>query len=250
MIKNRNKTINTIQFYESLMKGGIKRSTLGKEKRFSIKKNLNNKNIDFFFDNNIKKYINVDDKILDYGCGPGAFSIRLSKFSKSIVAADIVDEFLLECNKNISLYKIKNIKTKLIKEKKLPFNKGEFDKIVLVDVIHHLENVEDILSQLSNILSSKGKIIIYEPNKLNPLLWLMHYVDKNERGLLEFGSPSKYKKLFFENNFKIEVCEFNGIIIGPDSKVFFLMSRILNIKFFKLLLGWLNPKIFLVISKQ
>ena len=46
--------------------------------------------------------------------------------------ADIVDEFLLECNKNISLYKIKNIKTKLIKEKKLPFNKGEFDKIVLV----------------------------------------------------------------------------------------------------------------------
>ena len=100
------------------------------------------------------------------------------------------------------------------------------------------------------MLKNNGKIIIYEPNKLNPILWLMHYFDKNEIGLLEFGTPKSYKKLFHKNNFEVVKCEFNGIVVGPQSKIFFTISRILNFFIFKPFLKWLNPKIFLIVKSN
>ena len=133
-----------------------------------------------YFDNEVKKIINKDDLILDYGCGPGTFSIKLSKLTnKNVHSVDISKQFLEECEK-VKKYNSDNIKTQLIEGNKLPFNNDYFDKVLLFDVIHHLEEPEIALREIYRVLKKNGKIIIYEPNKLNPLIALMHLIDPIE----------------------------------------------------------------------
>ena len=61
---------------------------------------------------------------------------------KEIVGADIVPAFIAECDEFIKDNKIRNAKTVLLEGNKLPFDDEEFDKILMVDTIHHLENPE------------------------------------------------------------------------------------------------------------
>ena len=43
--------------------------------------------------------------------------------------------------------------------------------------------------------------------------------------------------------------DFNGIVIGPQSRIFDLLSTILNARVLKPVIGWLNPKIMMVGNK-
>ena len=83
----------------------------------------------------------------------------------------------------------------------------------------------------------------------NPLIWLTHLIDKNERGLLRVGSFKRYREIFSDTDFKIEEESYNGIVIGPSSKIFDNISNFLNHKIIYPVLGFLNPKIFLVVNK-
>ena len=118
-----------------------------------------------------------------------------------------------------------------------------------MDVIHHLDDIEKNLSEIYRVLKKNGKILIYEPNKLNPLIWITHIIDKNERGLMRVGRFKKYEEIFKKLDLKVEIKEYNGIVIGPSSKILDLISDFLNLKFIYPLLGFLNPKIFLVVTK-
>jgi hypothetical protein len=91
-----------------------------------------------------------------------------------------------------------------------------------------------------------GRILIFEPNKLNPLIWLVYILDKNEWGLLKFGKPSKYQELL-ARYVHIDHVGFNGIGIGigPESLVYHVAAEIINYRFLKPLLGWMNPKMFI-----
>ena len=119
----------------------------------------------------------------------------------------------------------------------------------MIDVIHHLEKPQQIFKELNRILKPEGRIIVYEPNKLNPLIFLIHLIEKNERGLLKVGTKNKYKKICDSTGFKIDTFSFNGIVIGPDSRIFDIILKIINNKYFSFL-NWLNPKIFFVIKKS
>lgn len=50
----------------------------------------------------------------------------------------------------------------------------KFDLIYMKDVFHHLEPREKVVEKLLTLLAPEGKIIIVEPNALNPLIqWKM-----------------------------------------------------------------------------
>ena len=76
----------------------------------------------------------------------------------------------------------------------------------------------------------------------------MHLIEKNERGLLNVGERKKYEEICRKTGLKLENFSFNGIVIGPNSKIFKLTSYLLNNDNFYFL-KWLNPKIFFTISK-
>jgi len=250
-MKKRYSEKKTKNFYDKLMNGKSIFTFFTKDTRYNVDIILKKKNIDIYFDSAVKKIINENDLILDYGCGPGTFSIKLSKLTKNNVhSVDISKKFLEECEKSKKKYNSNNIKTLLIEENKLPFNNDYFDKVLLFDVIHHLEEPEETLKEIYRVLKKNGKIIIYEPNKLNPLIALMHLIDPIERGLLKLGTKKTYLNLFKKVDLKVTFEEYSGIIVGPDSSIFEIISKILNKKIIFKYFGWLNPKIFLIAEKN
>ena len=115
----------------------------------------------------------------------------------------ISDEFIEQSINNFKKYNINNIKVQKVEPEKLPFEDQKFDVILIVDVIHHLDDIKKNINEIKKFLKKGGKLLIYEPNKLNPLIWLTHLIDKNERGLLRVGSFRKYREIFDDKEFEI-----------------------------------------------
>ena len=236
--------------YNDLMDGNSRPTFFTKETRYNVEGLLRKKNIFDHFDQYVKNHISPDDKILDYGCGPGTFSIKMSKMTKNIVCGvDISENFINECGRLKKKLNLKNFMPSAISPGSLPFKDNTFDKILLFHVIHHLEDIEKNFKEINRVLKKNGKIIIYEPNKLNPLIALIHLIDPVERGLLSLGTKKKYIKIFNKFNLHCIDFRFSGIIVGPNSKILNIISLILNIKYMSKLFGWLNPNLILVAKK-
>jgi ubiquinone/menaquinone biosynthesis C-methylase UbiE len=238
----------TKSFYKDLNEGKVKRGILGIEQRFNVKKTLEKKNIYKYFVEEIENIIDDNSVVLDLGCGTGAFSISIADKCKKIYAIDIVEDFVIATKKNITEYKKKNITTMFQNDEKIPVQDSYFDVVLLVDVLHHVENIDEILVEIKRVLKEEGSIIIFEPNKLNPLMFLMHLFDHNERGLLKLGRPGIYRRRL-KNFFEIEKIKFSGLVIGPEHRIFDLIVNVLNFKIINIFFSWLLPKI-LIIGKK
>jgi hypothetical protein len=97
--------------------------------------------------------------------------------------------------------------------------------------------------------SSGGKLLVFEPNKYNPLLAFLCLLDRNEWRALLLGSMKRYRRLF-GSYFNIYSMEYNGLLIGPDSKINCKIADFLNLPVVRNVLGWLNPKIFISMTKK
>ena len=243
------KSNKTGDFYDNLIIGNEVRGVLGKDKRYNSDKIIYNKAVDKNYTQVVEPHINKNDRVLDYGCGPGSFLTLTSSLCKNIIGVDIGKKFVEECHNNINKYNINNAETFHISPCKTGLQDEEFDKIVMVDVIHHLENIDEELLEIQRLLKPKGKLIVFEPNKLNPLMYIWHLIDENERGLLRVGTPWSYRNILDKYFYNIRII-YSGLVIGPDSWVFGLITTILNSKIIYPIFGWLNPKIFIIATKK
>ena len=71
------------------------------------------------------------------------------------------------------------------------------------------------MAEVIRVLKPDGLLLIFEPNKANPLLALMCVLDPNEHGLLKLGTFSSYRKLIGRRA-NIICKEYNGMLVGPD----------------------------------
>jgi ubiquinone/menaquinone biosynthesis C-methylase UbiE len=236
------------KFYNKLIINKDNKTFFSFNDRFEQNKILRNKNIKTNFDKVIKKFIADNDAVLDYGCGTGAFTYKISKFTKKkVFGVDLSKEFI-KCSKKFFKNKTNKLIFKKIDGIKTNFDTGQFDKILMVDVIHHLESIDTVFKELKRILKKDGKILVYEPNLLNPLIFVIHLIDKNENGLLKVGIENRYKEICKRHQMKIEHFSFNGIVISQYSIFFEIISKLLNYPFFSKFLNWLKPKVFFIIK--
>lgn len=104
-------------------------------------------------------------KVLDAGCGTGYGSLLLSQFAKEVVGVDISLESIEWCKDHYSAQEnLTFIQSSL---ESLPFNDAEFDCIVILEVIEHVdENIQKkFLKEAKRILKSNGTLVISTPNK-------------------------------------------------------------------------------------
>lgn len=247
-MKKTTSSKDTEEFYNDLMGGKNKRSIAGKDNRYNAEWLSSKPSVLKYFDGFIKNILTKKDKILDFGCGPGTFSIRLSNICSEVVSVDIVESFIKSANDSFNKLNLSNTKAIHIKPNSVPYPDSYFDAVLLMDVVHHLEDINEALNEVSRVLKPNGNIIIYEPNKLNPIIYLIHSMDPNEHGLIRLGTPKKYKTILNKYSRSIRH-SYNGIVLGPESKVFDIISAILNLKYVYKIFGWLNPKI-TVIAKN
>jgi len=240
----------TADFYDRLMRGEEKRGFLGKDRRYNPRRVIDRVSTQKYFIEVVRAWIKPTDKVLDLGCGPGSFLAAIAPLCGEIVGADISQQFVNSSRELIEGLEIPNARTLHIRANEaLPFREESFDVLIMVDVIHHLEDIPRTLSEAMRVLKKNGRVLIFEPNKLNPLIWLVHLVDKNEWGLLKVGTPRIYRRIL-RPFMTLERIDFNGIVIGPESKALDHIADFLNRPKIYPVLGWLNPKMFVTGRKR
>lgn len=244
-----NKSEETRKFYNDLVEGKVSRTLWGKEKRFSPETIAAKKSVFKYFTSVVSEYILKTDEVLDLGCGPGGFLALVSPLCEKVVGADITPNFIEECGNLIKKKALMNASAVLIKPGIIPFPDDHFDKIIMVDTIHHLENAAETMGELNRILKKDGLLLIFEPNKLNPLLYLMCCLDKNEHGLLRLGTIKKYRQLI-GSGYDLIAEGYNGLLIGPGGRLSLYLADVCNSSLLSPIAGWLSPKIFLVARKK
>jgi ubiquinone/menaquinone biosynthesis C-methylase UbiE len=130
-----------------------------------VKKELENKNIS---DKWIKKILeNAPDKdkmrILDIGCGPGFFTINLSKLGHDVTGIDISSEMVTVAKENAEEqgltcdFKVMNANT-------LEFPDNTFDLIINRVVTWTLPDLYECYREWRRVLAPNGRIIVFDAN--------------------------------------------------------------------------------------
>ena len=238
----------TRSFYSGLVEGSEKRGIWSKENRFDPDAIGEKSSVQHHFISVIAPFLASTDRCLDLGCGPGGFLALMAPLCGEIVGADIVPDFVDECRGIVARKELSNASVVLLKEEGLPFADQEFDKVVMVDTIHHLESYESTMSEVHRVLKPGGLLLIFEPNKANPLLALLCALDPNEHGLLRLGTFSSYARLL-EHRFQIVRQAYNGMLVGPQGRLSVAIADYVSAAGHEAL-AWLSPKLFIAASKS
>lgn len=160
-------------------------------------------------------------KILDVGCGDGAYSFELARSGAAlIVAIDPVEEAIKtakEKYKNIS-----NLHFEAVDLYKMKIPAQPYDIAVVRGVLHHLPDLEKGIEIISKLAK---KILVMEPNGYNPVLKIIektsqYHIEHHEQSF----TPCKLRRLFAKNNGKVVFDEYVGLVpfFCPDYMAKFL----------------------------
>ncbi len=147
--------------------------------------------------------------LLDIGCGNGFFTYYLKNFYHT-VSLDFSEQML----------KQNNCKFKICASAdKLPFHDNYFDITFCSNLMHHLDNPENAIREMKRV--SRKYIILSEPNRNNPLMFIFGLLNKLERGTLKF-SLNYMKTLVSMFGLKVISASNLGIVLPNKTPNFLL----------------------------
>jgi ABC-2 type transport system ATP-binding protein len=97
-------------------------------------------------------------EVIEFGCGTGRFTRAIAKNAKHIVATDLSDE-MVEVAK-IRLGRFPNVTVQKSDCCRTSFPSARFDTILMVNLIHVIENPSAALGESCRILRNGGKLLI------------------------------------------------------------------------------------------
>src|SRR3990167_4934076 len=158
-----------------------------------------------------KNYLNPSDAILDLGCGTGRDLQIASHKVKKAIGADIDEKQIRNSTHEASLKKLLNIKFMVIDaNKKLPFKDDSFDKVIVSDVLEHLDNRNLAINEVRRILKNSGLLLLVTDNpdsswkKIQKRYGLFYFADPDHK----YEYPKEeILKILKNKKFSILSCE-------------------------------------------
>lgn len=159
-----------------------------------------------------------DKKILDIGCGTGAFARLFDK--NNYFGIDILPEYIEYAKKNCKG------SFQIMDATDLKFPNEHFDRILIMAVLHHLndEDSRKVIEEAKRVLKPNGRILIMEDAKIPRLEnSLSRFVQKFDKG--EFiRTPEKYEKIVSpylkiknKSEFRNGACVYFGMFLEKKS---------------------------------
>jgi demethylmenaquinone methyltransferase/2-methoxy-6-polyprenyl-1,4-benzoquinol methylase len=89
----------------------------------------------------------------------------------------------------------KKVKPVQAHAERLPFAKGRFDRVLVVDALHHFCDQQDAISDLLRVLKSGGRMVIEEPDYTHNGIKILASIEKMLLMRSRFHSPEKIKHM-------------------------------------------------------
>ncbi len=168
-------------------------------------------NLDFLEETGL---INSNIKALELGCGTGNLASFLQAQGVSITAGDISETAIEHARK---LHPNVDFRTHAAEE--LPYEDNSFEIVMSFDVLEHLPNVDQHLSEVQRVLKPDGYYLLQTPNKLSnatfetlkcrSMEWKkyhpsLHFYGQLKRRLKQNGFCPKFVKMNTMNEFAIK----------------------------------------------
>lgn len=100
--------------------------------------------------------------IVDLGAGSGYFAFRYAREGARVIAADVDEGFQEVIRKRIEQEGLPNIEARKIPYDDPGLAPGEADKVVLVNVYHHIENREAYFAKVLKGTKPGGELVIID----------------------------------------------------------------------------------------
>jgi len=101
--------------------------------------------------------LHPDDLLLDAGGGTGRVAETLHRMVKGVVVVDLSRGMLRHATE-------KGLVTTCAPVERLPFISSTFNRIIMVDALHHVTDQRQTISELWRVLAPDGRIVIIEPD--------------------------------------------------------------------------------------
>jgi demethylmenaquinone methyltransferase/2-methoxy-6-polyprenyl-1,4-benzoquinol methylase len=100
----------------------------------------------------------VAGPILDLGGGTGRVSSRLKPLVGAVIVTDYSMPMLMQAAAKGGLLPVRAV------GEALPFPDETFDRVIIVDALHHFRNQEDAIRESLRVLKPGGRLAIEEPD--------------------------------------------------------------------------------------
>ncbi len=125
------------------------------------------------------------ERFLEVGCGEGANLLNLL----AVASEDFRPQLCVGVD--FSLKKVQFAQQQLPRAtficadgQAMPFQDCAFHAILCRDVLHHVKDPQKLIAELARLCAPGGLVVFLEPNRLNPLMFLLGLARPFERGIL------------------------------------------------------------------
>ena len=135
-----------------------------------------------YYDTNIRKY--AKGRLIDLGCGKVPFFEAYRDYITENICIDWKKNEYSDCECDLN--------------SSLPFNDGEFDTIILSDVLEHISQPENLWKEMARVLVAGGKVLMN-----TPFYYWLHdtpydYYRYTEYALQRFAELTGFKIIFLK----------------------------------------------------
>lgn len=137
--------------------------------------------------------------LLDAGGGTGRVAQFLCDKAAQVLVADASIEMLKEARKKLGVHSVCS------QAEATPFKCNFFDRIIMVDALHHVADPVEAANELWRILKPAGRIVIEEPDIRSFGVKLIAIGEKLALMRSHFLSPAQIAELFRAPNARVRV---------------------------------------------
>lgn len=136
----------------------------------------------------------VDGLLLDAGGGTGRVSKVLAGKVSGVVVADLSIRMLQEAAHKNGLITARS------KTETLPFADQSFQRIIMVDALHHVYDQKRTILELWRVVKAGGRIVIEEPDVRTLAVKMVALMEKIALMRSRFLAPETIAQLFYYPN--------------------------------------------------